>query len=109
MAAAGMSPQQIQYSQGMLPQQQMSRPPGFMNAAPGNGMQGYGNAASPGPMFDPYRQGMASPAMIGHGYQQQQAFGMGGYGQYNGSQYMTQGQMAGNGGGRRGRVSGHRY
>jgi len=123
MSSAGLSPvhtQQMQYQQALLAQQQqqqMSRPPGFYNS-PGGMPYGSNSPAQQPHMMDPYRQNMngspmMAPGMVG--YPQQQGYGapmmgMGGYGQQGYGtppppQYMQQGQMAGNGGGRRGRVS----
>ncbi|QIX00832.1 hypothetical protein AMS68_006349 [Peltaster fructicola] len=92
-----------QYQQAMYNQQQhMARPPGFYNSANGNGSAQYGSASPGQPMMDPYRQNQAGVPPSMNGYQQQTynnpMMGMNGYGQYGGPQYMTQGQMAGNGG-----------
>lgn len=122
MSSAGLSPvqaQQLQYQQALLAQQQqqqMSRPPGFYSS-PGGMPYGSGSPAQQPQMMDPYRQNMNGSPMMPPGmggYPQQQGYGtpmmgMGGYGQQGYGmppppQYMQQGQMAGNGGGRRGRV-----
>lgn len=123
-----MNPQQLQYQQALLAQQNQQRPPtyygspgGMNNMTPVSTMAGGGmpyGTASPG--LDPYRQHQQPMGGIpmmppGFGFPQQQAYpspmmGMNGYQQYGAPPYFggmqqqqqQQGQMAGQG--RRGRV-----